>query len=327
MENKLEKILKEMNNENLYKILHIEKTEDPEILKKGYKKMVRIYHPDKNKNKNSLEIFGKVQKAYEILKDVELKALYDSYLDRKLEKVKKYETLNKERKKFANELIKREEEHQKNKSRGNNKSDVTSSSSAKYRRDDLNSTLVSDNKPPVKKTFEEKLKNSGIKIKWGKDLPILITKETINSYFKDYGTIEETICKPEANKAFVLFAPHVNINQTYELILQNKALTQLFKIKKVSKKAIPEENNYDYEKFKSSYVDSSTLNMIKNMKMMNNVEFLNKIQKTENSKTVNTSSNTTTKTINTDNKIDMNLNLEDFEKAAFEKLKMMTKNK
>ena len=90
---KLEKYLKDLNNENLYKILHLEKTKDHEIIKRAYKKMIKRYHPDKNKEKNTVEIFEKIRKAYEILQNEETKGLYDSYLDRKTKRQSELKSL------------------------------------------------------------------------------------------------------------------------------------------------------------------------------------------------------------------------------------------
>lgn len=52
---------------DLYEILEIKSNASEVEIKKAYLKMVKIYHPDKNKSKDAAEKFQKIQSAYEIL--------------------------------------------------------------------------------------------------------------------------------------------------------------------------------------------------------------------------------------------------------------------
>jgi hypothetical protein len=52
---------------DLYKILEIKPTATENEIKKSYYRLVKIYHPDKNKDINANEKFQKIQSAYEIL--------------------------------------------------------------------------------------------------------------------------------------------------------------------------------------------------------------------------------------------------------------------
>jgi len=64
-----------------YDILNISKTATSNEIKKAYRKMSMIWHPDKNKNsKESHAQFQKIGEAYEILKDDTLKGEYDESL-------------------------------------------------------------------------------------------------------------------------------------------------------------------------------------------------------------------------------------------------------
>ena len=105
---KIEKTLKEVNNLNLYTILEISKTDDKEIIKKAYKKLIKKYHPDKNKDSNTVEKFDKIKLAYDLLKHEDLKALYDTLLHTKEEKKIKKKQMNEKRKKFIEDLENRE---------------------------------------------------------------------------------------------------------------------------------------------------------------------------------------------------------------------------
>lgn len=62
-----------------YNILGVKRDVSEDDLKKAYRKMARKYHPDVSKEPNAEEKFKEVQKAYEVLKDVEKRKLYDQY--------------------------------------------------------------------------------------------------------------------------------------------------------------------------------------------------------------------------------------------------------
>ena len=167
---KLENFLKEINYENLYTILGIEKTDDHARIKKAYKKSARQYHPDKNSQTDTVEIFQKIQKAYEILKNEEGKNAYDNILDRKEMTRQKSENLDVERKKFADDLIRREEEH-KVKTRQEREEYILKKKHFREEKvfEKSNEKFDFASNEPKKKTFEEKLITSGIKIKWSRN--------------------------------------------------------------------------------------------------------------------------------------------------------------
>ena len=68
-----------MNSEtSYYKLLEIPETSDVDIIKKAYRRLSMIYHPDKNGNsQESTEKFQKISEAYEVLGDPEKKREYD----------------------------------------------------------------------------------------------------------------------------------------------------------------------------------------------------------------------------------------------------------
>ena len=61
---------------NLYHTLELNNNASINDIKKSYRRLAKIYHPDKNNGKD--EEFKKLQLAYEILSDYELKKDYDS---------------------------------------------------------------------------------------------------------------------------------------------------------------------------------------------------------------------------------------------------------
>jgi len=64
--------------QSYYDVLKVSKNATKEEIKSSYKKLAKIYHPDKNNEKDAKEHFQKIQEAYEHLSDDEKKAQYDN---------------------------------------------------------------------------------------------------------------------------------------------------------------------------------------------------------------------------------------------------------
>lgn len=62
---------------NYYKILGLKSDCSIQDVKLAYKKLAKIWHPDKNKSKNAHEFFIEIHEAYEILIDPSKRKLYD----------------------------------------------------------------------------------------------------------------------------------------------------------------------------------------------------------------------------------------------------------
>lgn len=63
-----------------YDILQIDKTNNSDDIKKAYKRLAMLYHPDRtNGDKNMEDKFKLIQEAYSILSDATLKHNYDMY--------------------------------------------------------------------------------------------------------------------------------------------------------------------------------------------------------------------------------------------------------
>ncbi len=63
--------------QSYYEILNIESTSSKEEIKKQYKRLVRMYHPDVNSSPEAEEIFKNITRASEILLDDEKRKKYD----------------------------------------------------------------------------------------------------------------------------------------------------------------------------------------------------------------------------------------------------------
>ena len=68
-----------MEKRDYYEVLGIDKKASQEDIKKAYRKLVKKYHPDVNKDDGAEEKFKEVQEAYEILSDDSKRSAYDQY--------------------------------------------------------------------------------------------------------------------------------------------------------------------------------------------------------------------------------------------------------
>ena len=64
---------------NYYEILGVKINASPEEIKKNFRELAKKTHPDKTKENSEQEMI-KINKAYEILSDVEAKEKYDKYM-------------------------------------------------------------------------------------------------------------------------------------------------------------------------------------------------------------------------------------------------------
>lgn len=62
-----------------YKILNITENATLEKIKKAFRELANMYHPDKNKSNDASLKFREVFEAYEILKDKTTKGIFDEH--------------------------------------------------------------------------------------------------------------------------------------------------------------------------------------------------------------------------------------------------------
>ncbi len=62
-----------------YQILGVSRDADPKTIKSAYRRLIKQYHPDINKEPGAEEKFKQIQKAYEVLSDESKRATYDQY--------------------------------------------------------------------------------------------------------------------------------------------------------------------------------------------------------------------------------------------------------
>lgn len=65
-------------SKNYYELLEIDKNASPDEIKKAYYKAALKFHPDKNNDEGAEDKFKEIGEAYEVLSDINKKALYDN---------------------------------------------------------------------------------------------------------------------------------------------------------------------------------------------------------------------------------------------------------
>ena len=62
-----------------YEVLEVARTATAEEIKKSYRRLARVYHPDINREDGADEHFKEINEAYEVLSDTERRARYDQF--------------------------------------------------------------------------------------------------------------------------------------------------------------------------------------------------------------------------------------------------------
>ena len=80
-EEEYRKSLQNSNFPDYYSILKIQKNATQDEIKKQFRKLVKEWHPDKNPEISTKEKMAEINKAYEVLSDIERRKNYDKYFD------------------------------------------------------------------------------------------------------------------------------------------------------------------------------------------------------------------------------------------------------
>jgi curved DNA-binding protein CbpA len=92
-----------------YEVLGIPSTSAASDIKKAYRNLARIYHPDVNDSPEAEQLFVKIQKAHHVLTDAQLKAEFDGIIKAKVLHKQRLDGMNSKRRLQREELEQREE--------------------------------------------------------------------------------------------------------------------------------------------------------------------------------------------------------------------------
>lgn len=68
-----------VKEQNYYEILGVSTKASSSDIKKAFRKLAKKYHPDVNSDPQSLELFQKINEAYEVLSDEKARRDYDEF--------------------------------------------------------------------------------------------------------------------------------------------------------------------------------------------------------------------------------------------------------
>lgn len=233
--------------ENYYDILGIGQTGDMNIIKAAYKKKIILFHPDKNKNdKNCVEKFIKIKRAYEFLSDSEKKKEFDEKL--KIVNIKRqYEN---QRKFMIKNLKKREKESKKELETNNN---LNKKRYRDYYRSDH---------PHPNDLQKDNTSNECLKLKFKTENEIDFSDSIIQAYFREYGKIENIIIEKKKNVAYVKYENYINVDNIIAEAENNKGTQVLFTVEKEKWYKVKNKKEVDKE-------EEDTKDKIKNIKIIN----------------------------------------------------------
>ena len=66
-----------MDRTDLYKVLQVDPSAEPEVIQAAYRRLGRLYHPDTNPSPDAHEVMSELNRAYEVLGDPARRAEYD----------------------------------------------------------------------------------------------------------------------------------------------------------------------------------------------------------------------------------------------------------
>lgn len=71
---------------DLYQVLQVHPTAEPEVIDAAFRRLTRKYHPDVNRAPDATQVMGRITAAYQVLRDPERRAAYDRELARRGER-------------------------------------------------------------------------------------------------------------------------------------------------------------------------------------------------------------------------------------------------
>lgn len=193
----MSKQLPSLSFENYYVLFEVQPQFTSKQLKEGYQRLVRIFHPDKNKDVDTTETFQKIKDAYDLLRDENKKAEYDRGIKAKLQRQEKEQKMDKKRTRMKMDLEEKERRAKKRKIEEQQEEYVreyrktTKQNMSQNERESYNQSLLQKH---AQKLRQEQRKES---LNYNEDFIVLqwdeskgkYSKDELNSIFSTYGTV------------------------------------------------------------------------------------------------------------------------------------------
>jgi len=201
---------------NLYSFMGIKPDADKLAIKKAYKLLGRLYHPDKNDALDAADKFGTLKQAYDILLSQKLRVDYDRYLQGHVEIEQGKAQMSERRKKFAEDLKRREEMHKKSKNTHFSNEDKHDLSSHLRKKRSKNVETLFDSFSQSKlneyitaeREDKDKLKKllCTVSITWTIDSQKTFNKILLRLIFRRFGEITSITMNDLERKAYIEFS-------------------------------------------------------------------------------------------------------------------------
>ncbi|MDE3000422.1 MAG: DnaJ domain-containing protein [Gemmatimonadota bacterium] len=93
------------NSDDLYEVLQVQDSADPEVIDAAYRSLARKYHPDVNNSSDAKERMQRINYAYNVLRDPWKRSIYDQkrHTDGRTERQRQKETEGRQRSSNAQE--------------------------------------------------------------------------------------------------------------------------------------------------------------------------------------------------------------------------------
>ena len=184
-----------LNFDNYFELFGVELNFTDKDLKKKYKHLVLKYHPDRNPDKDTTDIFQKIHKAYELLQSPTEREIYTRTFRAAQQRKIKEQEIDKERKRKIDKLVNQEENAKKQKVEERQKAYMRKYTSQHSQNIPTTTEDIKQQITSISNRLKISLKKKGIK--FSDDLILLQWDNGLSSYsadditnqFKSYGTI------------------------------------------------------------------------------------------------------------------------------------------
>ncbi|EGC40439.1 hypothetical protein DICPUDRAFT_73996 [Dictyostelium purpureum] len=236
--------------EDWYNILKIESTATTNQIQNAYRKLAKIYHPDKNKTTEAVVMFEKISIAHTTLCNEEKRKLFDSQLFAKKEKKRKEMEMGNARKKMKEDLLSRESIHKKRKDNEELQRKHVEQQNEQFKQDFINQ-INKQMKEEQQKHRDQFKKDQEyqlvVKLKWKSKLNY--TQDYIQNLLASYGEVDSfTFVETPSSSSSIALAGFQLLDSVLQILLNKDDLKSKYKIK--------------VERFKGSNNGDSTDNII-----------------------------------------------------------------
>lgn len=237
-------------NVDYYAVLGIKSDATLATIKKAYRKLALKYHPDHNQNNpKAQELFQKINQAYNILTNDELKSQVDIKIRAKELHEKRYAEMNEKKRKLREALELREKAAKQPKV----DKKIDEKKEIERLRKDGYKELFDLRKKVEQNNVQQPEEDHFIKVKWKKQNSIKVDEDFLEKLFSMFGTVLYVVKK--SRSALIQFAKRESAEAAV-LYNWNDSKYSILSLKVVHKKAKtdtkPSTTKIDFKEYETS---------------------------------------------------------------------------